>query len=173
MSTIKRISQIVAIASITLATLSITAGATFAASGSVGRHYDPGVRCEINAMKVNEPKVLAFDATTAIDSQTVYWLAEIWKLNEVTGQYEFVTDNGAWTASVVEDGTGWDYMTLGGGQSFDIFQSGIYRSAIRYYWEPTANAAAGEAYEWVESYYLVGWSWVLGTDVVTAGACLF
>lgn len=173
MNRIKPLARLLAITSLTIATLAINSGTAFAQSGTVGRHYENGATCFFNELHVNAPQVYAFDATTAVDTQTVYWTSEVWRLDETTGVFVLVTGYGEWTATVVDDGTQSDYMIIGGGQTFTINQSGTYRATIRYYWAETATASSGEAYEWVAEYYMTDWSWYLGTSLPAVDSCVF
>lgn len=168
-----RLFRLAAVAAMTLATLGATSGTALAQSGSVGRHYDRGATCFINEFQVNAPQVYAFDATTAVDTQTVYWTSEVWRLDEATGEFVLVTGYGEWTATVVDDGTQSDYVIIGGGQTFTINQSGTYRAAIRYFWAGTAAVGNGETYEWVAEYYMTDWSWYLGTYLPAVDSCPF
>jgi hypothetical protein len=167
----KRLGRMMAIASLSLATLGFNSGVALAQSGSVGQHVDNGVQCFMSQMLVNSPQVYAFDATTAVDTQSVFWTSEVWRLDEATGQYVLAAEYGEWMEKIVDDGTQSSYITIGGQQTFDIFQSGTYRAAIRYQWAATATAPAGEAYEWVGQYFLTDWGWYLGTSLPAVDAC--
>lgn len=173
MKYITTLARLGAIASLSLTMLVANSGIAFAQIGTVGRHYDAGAKCMFNELHVNEPKVFAVDATTAVDTQVVYWTSEIWRLDETTGQFVFVASDNTWISSVVDDGTQSNSMTLGGGQTYNIYLSGTYRVAIQYLWQETPNALPGHAYEWVSRYHQADWQWILGTDLAPADACTF
>ena len=172
MNRTKLIARLVATGALGLTLLAANSGVALAQSGSVGRHSDNGAQCFFSQIQVNAPQVYAFDATSAIDTQTVMWTSEIWRLDEATGEFVFDSTFGSWTETVVEDGTGSDYIMIGGGQTYDVHKPGTYRAAIRYFWVETANASSGEAYEWVGEHYLTDWSWIF-SYMAPSDSCVF
>ena len=61
--------------------------ATAAASGTVGPHTTPNVECGVpaTAIHVDQPKILAVNATNAVDQQWVTWRSRLyqWRYNSI------------------------------------------------------------------------------------------
>jgi hypothetical protein len=105
-----------------------------------------------------EPQMRALDSTQLVDWQYVAWSPVLFKLNEVTQQWEFARQN-EWLWDLTYDpqvaafaGNTWRRFTTNAEPWrtwMNIFAPGEYRIAVRYYHYAVGNVPAYSQYDWV------------------------